>query len=68
MSRHICPPVRLLVPAIVLAALLHAQSVRAEVRIAGVADAVRVDARDAAIEEVLAALRQSFGLRPSKII
>ncbi len=63
MSRHIYPPARLLVPAILLAALLHAQSVRAEVRIAGVADAVRVDARDAPIEEVLAALGQSFGLR-----
>jgi hypothetical protein len=62
MPRRIHVPTTLLVPAILLAALLHAPSVRAEVRIAGGPDAVQVEARDAPIEEVLAALGTSFGL------
>jgi hypothetical protein len=62
MLRQIRAPARLLVPAILLAALLPAPSVRAEARITGEPDAVRVEARDAPIEEVMVALRASFGL------
>jgi hypothetical protein len=62
MPRQIHVPTSLLVPAILLAALLHAHSVRAEVRIAGGPNAVQVETRDAPIEEVLAALGKSFGL------
>jgi hypothetical protein len=52
---------------IVLAAILvaasSAHSVRAEVRISGNRDAVRIEARDAPVEEVLSALNTRFGLR-----
>jgi hypothetical protein len=55
---------RKLALAIGLAALLPAfvQPVRAEVRVSGQADAVIVEAREASVEEVLAALRASFNL------
>jgi hypothetical protein len=52
---------RLLLPAL-FAAVVHAHGVRAEPRIEGRADAVRVEASDATVEEVLAALRAKFGL------
>ena len=52
-----------LVTAILLAALCHAQSVRAEARISGAPDAVRVEADDASVDEVMAALGASFDLR-----
>jgi hypothetical protein len=54
---------RLLIPAVLLAALFHAHSVRAEARVTGQPDNVRVEARDSSVEEVLAALGASFGLR-----
>jgi hypothetical protein len=63
MPRQIHAPARLLVPAILLAALFPAPSVRADARITGEPDAVRVEARDAPVEEVMAALGASFGLR-----
>ena len=63
MLGQIPTPIRIVVPAILLAALLHAQSVRAEIRIAGGADAVQVEARDAPVEEVLSGLRARFGLQ-----
>jgi hypothetical protein len=53
---------RVVVPAILLAALFHAHSVCAEARVTGQPDTVRVEARDAPVEEVLAALGASFGL------
>ena len=63
MPRQIHAPARLLVPAILLAALFPAHSVWAEARITGDPDAVRVEARNAPVEEVMAALGTSFGLR-----
>jgi hypothetical protein len=62
MPRQIHIGGRLPVVAILLAALLHAHSVGAETGITGEPDAVRVEARDASLEEVLAALKASFGL------
>jgi hypothetical protein len=56
-------PMPMVVPAILLAALLHAQSACAEVRITGNAEAVRVEAHDAPVEEVLSGLRASFSLQ-----
>jgi hypothetical protein len=52
-----------LVPAILLAVLLQIHPAVAEVRVAGQPDAVSVEVRDAAVEEVLVALGQSFGLQ-----
>ncbi len=63
MPRQFDGPAPLLVTAILLAALFHAQSVRAEARISGEPDAVRVEARDASVDEVMAALVASFDLR-----
>ena len=63
MPRQIHAPIRLLVPAILLAALFHAESVRAEARVTGQPDAVRVEAHDTPVEEVLLALGESFDLR-----
>ena len=63
MPRQIHSPARLLVPAILLAALFPGHSVRADARITGEPDAVRVEARNAPVEEVMAALGTSFGLR-----
>jgi hypothetical protein len=60
MLGHIHTPLAALVTAVLL---LHGQSVRAEVRIAGREDAVQVEARDAPVEEVLSGLRASFGLQ-----
>jgi hypothetical protein len=40
----------------------HAVSVRAEIRVAGSASNVHVDARDATVADVLAALAERFGL------
>jgi hypothetical protein len=61
MPRHI-KSVSLLLLAIPLMALL-VESAGAEVRVAGDPKAVQVDARDASVEEVLAALGTSFGLQ-----
>jgi hypothetical protein len=63
MPRQIHAPARLLVTAILLAALFHAHPVRAEARVSGAPDAVLVEARDAAVDEVMAALGASFGLQ-----
>ena len=63
MLRQIHASARLLIPAILLAALFPAPSVRAEAHITGQPDAVRVEARDAPVDEVMAALGASFGLR-----
>src|SRR5262245_52149808 len=52
---------QIVIPIILLAML--AQSVHAEVRIGGGADAMTVEARDAPVEEVLSRLRARFGLR-----
>jgi hypothetical protein len=52
-----------LVPAFLLAGLLQVYPAGAEVRVTGQPDAVSVEVRDAAVEEVLAALGQSFGLQ-----
>jgi hypothetical protein len=60
MPRHI-KPVSLLLLTIPLMAL-QADGAGAEVRVAGEPNAVQVDARDASVEEVLAALGTSFGL------
>src|SRR5664279_127104 len=56
---------RKLVLTIWLAALIQAfaQPVRAEVRVTGQADALTVEAHEASVEEVLAALRTSFNLQ-----
>jgi hypothetical protein len=62
MPRQIHAPIVLLVPAILLAVLLGADSVRGESRVTGQPDAVRVEARDTPVEEVLGALGQNFGL------
>src|SRR5262245_47947670 len=48
--------------AIALAAL-PAHSASAEVRVTGEAKAVQVEAQDASVEEVMAALAQNFGLQ-----
>ena len=63
MPRQIRARARLRVSAILLAALYPAHSVRAEASITGDSDFMRVEARDAAVEEVMAALGASFGLR-----
>ena len=62
MPRHIHASARVLVP-LVLAVLLPIPSVRSEARITGDPDAMRIEARNASIEEVMAALSASFGLR-----
>ena len=46
-----------------LLAALHCNFVHAEVRIVGQGGDVRVEARDAAVAEILAALGERFGLR-----
>jgi hypothetical protein len=63
MRRHIPTGSMLAVLAIALTWLLPTPSARAEVHVTGDPEAVRVDASDAPIEEVLAALGQSFGLQ-----
>lgn len=63
MARRVPPPARLLLPAILLAGFSHAAAVRAETRITGEPDAVRIEARDAPVAEVLEALGESFGLQ-----
>jgi hypothetical protein len=62
MLRHLHAPARLLVTAILLAAFFHAHSARADIRISGEPDAVRIEAHDAPVDEVMVALRESFGL------
>ena len=62
MPQQIHAPARLLVLTILLAALFHAPSVRAEIRVSGEPAAVRIEAHDARIDEVMGALRESFGL------
>ena len=64
-SRRDIIGLRELVLAISLAALVQAitQPVRAEVRISGQMDALKVEAREASVEEVLAALRASVNLQ-----
>src|SRR5438445_7461094 len=44
-------------------AILPAYSVRAEVRVSGTAEALRIEARDAAVADVLSALNASLGLQ-----
>ena len=63
MLRKIHAPVWLTVTALLLAALLHAKPVCAEAHVSGTPDAVRVDAHDAAVDEVMAELGESFGLQ-----
>jgi hypothetical protein len=53
----------ILLPAILVASFLYVHSVRGEVRVAGHPEAVQVEARDAPVQEVLAALNASFGLQ-----
>jgi hypothetical protein len=53
----------ILLPAILVASFLYVHSVRGEVRVAGHKEAVQVEARDATVQEVLAALNASFGLQ-----
>jgi hypothetical protein len=48
---------------IALAMLVHAGSAYAEVVVTGPAESVSVEARNASVEEVLAALAKSFGVR-----
>src|SRR5262249_6577504 len=47
----------------VLFAALHCNCVRAEIRVQGPADDVRVEARDATVADILAALGERFALR-----
>jgi len=63
MRRHIPTSTMLAVLAIAFTWLLPTASACAEVHVAGDPEAVRVDASDAQIEEVLAALGQTFGLQ-----
>lgn len=63
MPRQITTLTRLVLPAILLAALFPARSLGAETRVTGEPDAVRVEARDSRVEEVLVALGASFGLQ-----
>jgi hypothetical protein len=53
----------ILLPAILVASFVHVHSVRGEVRVAGHTEAVQVEARDAPVQDVLAALNTSFGLQ-----
>ena len=59
MPRHLTP-VWLLT---IVLAILHTQMAGAEVRVAGDAKAVQVEAQDASIEDVMAALAGNFGLQ-----
>jgi hypothetical protein len=52
-----------LVPAVLLTLLVHVHAAGAEVRVAGQPEAVSLEVRDAAVEEVLVALGQTFGLQ-----
>ena len=63
MPRQRDVPAWLLLTAILFAAFGHAHAVHAEARISGALDAVRVEASDASIDEVMAALAASFDLR-----
>lgn len=63
MPRQFDAPAWLPLTAILLAALCHAQSVRAEALVSGEPNAVRVEARDASVDEVMAALVANFDLR-----
>ena len=49
--------------AAVLIALILPHSARAEVRVSGTAEAVRIEARDATVADVLAALNAGLGLQ-----
>ena len=51
----------------VLFATLYCNSLRAEIRVQGPADHVRVEARDATVAEILAALGDRFALRYSGV-
>ena len=53
----------LLAPAMLLALLLPSQGLRAETSVSGEPDAVRVEARDAPVQDVLNALGENFGLQ-----
>jgi len=53
----------ILLSATLVASFLCVHSVRGEVRVAGDTEAVQVEARDAPVQEVLAALNASFGLQ-----
>jgi hypothetical protein len=55
-------PIALPIAGVLLAAL-HCNSVCAEIRVQGQADDVRVEARDASVAEILAALGERFALR-----
>jgi hypothetical protein len=61
-SRRSIKPVALAVAGALLAAL-HCNSVRAEIRVQGQADDVLVEAHDATVAEILAALGKRFALR-----
>lgn len=63
MPWHFGASARLLVAATLLAALFHAQPVRAELRISGETGALRVEVDDTSVDEVMAALAATFDLR-----
>ena len=63
MPRQIHESVWLLITAILLATLFHARSVRAEALVSGEAEAVRIEARDAPVDEVMVVLGTTFGLQ-----
>lgn len=62
MPRQFDASARLLIMAILLAALCHGRPVHAEARISGEPHAVRVEVRDASVDEVMAALAAGFDL------
>jgi hypothetical protein len=63
MPRHVHTRAPFLVSAVLLGALVHPGSIRAEVRVTGAPGIVQVEARDASVEEVLAALSADVGLQ-----
>jgi hypothetical protein len=63
MPRQIHGSAWLLITAVLLATLLHAHSVRAEALVSGGPDAVRVEAHDALVDEVMVVLGTTFGLQ-----
>jgi hypothetical protein len=56
-------PARIPIAAILLAGVLHAHSACADVNVAGSSQALQLQTHDAPVQEVLAALNASFGLR-----
>src|SRR5215211_5079700 len=56
-------PARIPIAAILLAGVLHAHSACADVNVAGSSEALQLQTHDAPVQEVLAALNASFGLR-----